>query len=216
MKKIYYFPGLISALLIPVLFWYYGNQKFEDINVSVIDIGLPAKEREGFKNTFASFEPVRNWNYQQIKIVPGTAKENSKLYVSELKQLQKRNEKESGIEFILDQNNSYGDFVSVLNDLEIAQQDQYAVDLEKTGHIFAVYNYIDPKVQYPEYECFLCNDTIDWGPAETVNAFESTRYGKIFNLFRTASKETSYIIFGFLLFLNISMLSIKERFQLHH
>ncbi|PTT20904.1 hypothetical protein DBR28_20545, partial [Chryseobacterium sp. HMWF028] len=204
------------ALLIPVLFWYYGNQKFEDINVSVMDIGLPAKEREGIKNTFASFEPARNWNYKKIKIDPSTAKQNSKLYVSELKKLQKRNENESGIEFILDQNNNYDDFVSVLNDLAIAQQEQYAVDLEKTGHIFAVYSYIDPEMQYPEYECLLCNDVVGWVPAETFNNFETTRYGKIFNLFTTASKETSYIIFGFLIFLNISMLSIKERFQLHH
>ncbi|MGX5686195.1 hypothetical protein ACWKWW_16735 [Chryseobacterium cucumeris] len=209
MKKIYYFPGLISALLIPVLFWYYGNQKFEDINVSVIDIGLPAKEREGIKNTFASFEPARNWNYQKIKIAPGTAKENSKSYVSELKKLQKRNEKESGIEFILDQNNSYGDFVSVLNDLAIAQQEQYAVDLEKTGHIFAVYSYIDPKVQYPEYECLLCNDVIR--PEYKPDFFE-----KIQLRLAELPKDTYYFIFGFLLFLNISMLSIKERFQLHH
>ncbi|PWW28097.1 MULTISPECIES: hypothetical protein [unclassified Chryseobacterium] len=209
MKKIYYFPGLISALLIPVLFWYYGNQKFEDINVSVIDIGLPAKEREGIKNTFASFEPVRNWNYQKIKIAPGTAKENSKSYVSELKKLQKRNEKESGIEFILDQNNSYGDFVSVLNDLAIAKQEQYAVDLEKTGHIFAVYSYIDPKVQYPEYECLLCNDVIR--PEYKPDFFE-----KIQLRLAELPKDTYYFIFGFLLFLNISMFSIKERFQLHH
>ncbi|BAP30591.1 uncharacterized protein CHSO_1554 [Chryseobacterium sp. StRB126] len=216
MKKIYYVPGLISAVLIPILFWYYGNQKFEEINISVMDIGLPAKEREGINNNFASFEPARNWNYRKIKVVPGEAQQNSKLYVSELKNLQKRNEKESGVEFILDQNNNYGDFVSVLNDLAIAKQEQYAVDLEKTGHIFAVYSYIDPKMQYPEYECLLCNDIIGWDSAETVNTFESTQYGKIFNLFRTASKETSYIIFGFLIFLNISMLSIKERFQLHH
>ena len=216
MKKIYYFPGLISALIIPVLFWYYGNQKFEEINVSVIDIGLPAKEREGDKNTFASFEPYRNWNYRKVKVAPGAAEQNSKLYVSELKNLQKKNEKESGIEFILGQNNTYGDFVSVLNDHHIAMQEQYTVDLEKTGHIFTVYSYVDPNAQPLEYECLLCNDTIDWGPAETVNIFESTRYGKIFNLFTTVSKETSYLIFGFLIFLNISMLSIKERFQLHH
>lgn len=209
MKKIYYFPGLISALLIPVLFWYYGNQKFEDINVSVIDIGLPAKEREGSKNTFTSFEPARNWNYQKIKIAHGTAKENSKLYVSELKQLQKRNEKESGIEFILDKDNTYGDFVSVLNDLAIAQQEQYAVDLEKTGHIFAVYSYIDPMVQYTEYEYFRCNDIIR--PEYKPDFFE-----KIQLLLTELPKDTYYFIFGFLLFLNISMLSIKERFQLHH
>lgn len=211
MKKIFYIPGLISAVLIPVLFWYYGNQKFEDINVSVIDIGLPAKEREDDKNTFASFEPYRNWDYKKIKIASGTAKENSKSYVYELKNLQKRNEKESGIEFILDQNNTYGDFVSVLNDLAIAKQDQYAVDLEKTGHIFAVYSYVNPKVQYPEYECLLCNDTIDWGPAETDNY-----YGKITTALTTLPKEIYFFIFGFLIFLNISMLSIKERFQLYH
>jgi predicted secreted acid phosphatase len=43
------------------------------------------------------------------------------LYVSELRKLQKRNEKESGIEFILGQNNKYGDFASVLNDFHIAK-----------------------------------------------------------------------------------------------
>ncbi|WPO89765.1 hypothetical protein [Chryseobacterium sp. HR92] len=209
MKKIYYFPGLISAVLIPILFWYYGNQKFEDINLSVVDIGLPAKEREGIKRTFASFEPVRNWNYKKINVSPGTAKENSKSYVDELKNLQKRNEKESGIEFILDQNNSYGDFVSVLNDLAIAKQEQYAVDLEKTGHIFAVYSYIDPKVQYPEYECLLCNDVIR--PEYKPDFFE-----KIQLLLTKLPKDTYYFIFGFFIFLNISMFSIKERFQLNH
>lgn len=28
MRKIFYVPGLIRALLIPVLFWYYGSQGF--------------------------------------------------------------------------------------------------------------------------------------------------------------------------------------------
>ncbi len=65
MKRIYYVPGLISAILIPILFWYYGNQKFEEINVSVIDIGLPAKLKEGKSNDIYSFEPIRNWNYKK-------------------------------------------------------------------------------------------------------------------------------------------------------
>lgn len=207
MKKVYYVPGLISAILIPILFWHYGNQKFEEINASMIDIGLPAKER--VKNTFASFEPYRNWDYKKIKIASGKAKENSNLYVSELKNLKKRNEKESGIEFILDQNNSYGDFVSVLNDLAIAKQEQYAIDLEKTGHIFAVYNYIDPKVQYPEYECLLCNDVIR--PEYNPDFFEKTQM-----LLTELPKDIYYFIFGFLIFLNISMFSIKERFQLYN
>lgn len=213
MKKIYYVPGLISAILIPILFWYYGNQKFEEINVSMIDIGLPSKLKEDRSNDMYSFESIRNWDYKKIKIEPYTAQRNSKLYVSELKNLQKRNEKESGIEFILDKNNTYGDFVSVLNDLEIANQAQYAVDLEKTGHIFAVYSYIDPNIK--QTECLLCNDTIDWAPTE-ADMFESSIYEKITKAFMPLPKEVYYFIFGFLIFLNISMLSIKERFQLHY
>jgi hypothetical protein len=47
MKKIYYFPGLISALLIPVLFWYYGSQRTHE-QYTVMDLGLPAKlKRKG-------------------------------------------------------------------------------------------------------------------------------------------------------------------------
>lgn len=211
MKRIYYFPGLISALLIPVLFWYYGNQKFEEVNVSVMDIGLPAKEREGIKNTFASFEPYRNWNYKKIQIDPGTAKQNSKLYVYELKNLQKRNEKESGIEFILDKNNTYDDFVSVLNDLEIAKQYQYAVDLEKTGHIFAVHYFIDPTLKDIDPSLIDRCGTGRYFPEEYYfKGFQKFEY-QLSHL----PQQAFYMIFGFLILLNISMLSIKDRFQIN-
>jgi len=198
MKKIYYFPGLISALLIPVLFWYYGNMKLEEANLRVMDIGLPTKLTGN--NYLYSFEPLRNWDYKQIKVNPNTAKENSNLYVSEMKALQKRNQKETGIEFILDKNNTYGDFASLLNDMEIAKQDTYAFDIEKTGHVFAVHYYKDPNAK--EVECLLCNDAI-------YTYAEPTFKDKFFKL----PKEAFFIIFGFLLFLNISMFSIKENLQ---
>ena len=60
-RKIYYVPGLISAIFIPFLFWYYGNQKLHEPIPNVIDIGLPAKSGS---STFATFEPLRNWKYQ--------------------------------------------------------------------------------------------------------------------------------------------------------
>ncbi|WP_343662929.1 hypothetical protein [Chryseobacterium mucoviscidosis] len=198
MKKIYYFPGLISALLIPVLFWYYGNMKLEEANLRVMDIGLPAKLTGN--NYLYSFEPLRHWDYKKIKVNPNTAKENANLYVSEMKALQKRNQKETGIEFILDKNNTYGDFASLLNDMEIAKQYTYAFDIEKTGHIFAVHYYKDPKAK--EVECLLCNDAI-------YTYAEPTFKDKFFKL----PKEAFFIIFGFLLFLNISMFSIKENLQ---
>ena len=138
LQKIYYVPGLISAIFIPLIFWFYGNRKLQEPIPNVIDIGLPAKSGS---STFATFEPLRNWNYKKIVVQPNTARKNSNYYVSEIKKLQKRNQKETGIEFIIGDNNSYDDFISILNDFEKSKQKQFGLDLDKTGHIFAVHIY---------------------------------------------------------------------------
>lgn len=202
-KKIYYVPGLISALLIPVLFWYFGNRKLNEPIPNVMDMGLPAKLND--KNYNYSFESFRNWNYQKIIVQPNSAKSNSKFYVSKLKELQKRNEKETGIEFILDNNNTYGDFASLLNDMAIAKQETYGLDLNKTGHLFATVNYQDPNAKEIKYDCLLCNDTI-------YNEYNPTIFDDSQFFIKQLPKEAFYIIFGFLIFLNISMFSFKERF----
>jgi hypothetical protein len=213
MKRIYYVPGLISAVIVPVLFWFYINPYVDKTKYNVIDIGIPAKLREDRSNDIYSFEPVRNWDYKKIKVDPSKAKENSKFYVSEIKALQKRNEKDTGVEFILDHNNTYGDFVSLLNDMAIAKQETYAVDLEKTGHIFAVQGYKDPYKIDENYNGIRCgtrsdSDTVYYMDELNYRGLEKMNY--LFNL----PKQSYYILFGFLLFLNISMLSIKERFQI--
>ncbi|UFH33010.1 hypothetical protein LNP04_04625 [Chryseobacterium sp. C-71] len=200
-KKIYYVPGLISALLIPVLFWHFGNRKLSEPIPNVMDMGLPAKYNY-------SFEPLRNWNYQKIIVQPNSAKNNSAFYVSKLKELQKRNEKETGIEFILDNNNTYGDFASLLNDMAIAQQETYGLDLNKTGHLFATVNYQDPDIKEMDYVS-ICGGVIN-------TYVEENDYYKGYTKFKfqlsQLPKEAFYLIFSFLIFLNISMFSIKERF----
>ncbi|MDR6158121.1 hypothetical protein QF023_001637 [Chryseobacterium sp. SLBN-27] len=213
MKKIYYYPGLISALIVPVLFWYYINPYIDNTAYNIVDFGLPAKFHDDKEPGFGSFEPLRNWDYKKIKVDPSKAKENSKFYVSEIKALQKRNEKDTGVEFILDHNNTYGDFVSLLNDMAIAKQETYALDLEKTGHLFATVNYIDPKAEKSEeMDCLLYHDVI-YNFVDVKPNFKQY-YLSIFQNLSNLPKGAYYIIFGFLLFLNISMLSIKERFQI--
>lgn len=206
-KKIYYVPGLISALLIPVLFWYLGNRKLNEPIPNVMDLGLPAKYNPNIplKEQFMTFEQVRDWDYQKIIVEPNSAKNNSKFYVSKIKELQKRNKKETGIEFILDDNNTYGDFASLLNDMAIAKQDRYGLDLDKTVHLFATVSYIDPNVKEIEYDCLLCNDVI-------YNEYKPTFFDDSQFFIKQLPKEAFYIIFSFLIFLNISMFSIKERF----
>lgn len=143
-KKIYYFPRLISATIIPILFWYLGNRKFNEINLFAKEIRIPAKIEKDSSNLQSTFEPFRNWNYKKINIPPGQASENQNYYISELKRLQQKNEKETGIEFSLNDQNNLQDFIAVLDALEISKQDIYGIDAEKTYHIFAPHIYVDP------------------------------------------------------------------------
>lgn len=206
MKKISYVPGLISALLIPILFWYYGSQRVHP-QYTVIDLGLPAKHKFGDKydNTFEQF---RNWNYQKIVVKPNTALQNQQYYVSELKKLQARNEEETGIEFVIDDQNNYQDFIALIDAMKLAKQESYGVDVEKTDHFFALHFYKDLNKIEKAYDVIGgCVVYIDNFKKDTLNLMKPETF------INHVPKQTYYIIFGFLLFLNISMLSIKENLQ---
>ena len=203
LQKIYYVPGLISAIFIPLIFWFYGNRKLQEPIPNVIDIGLPAKSGS---STFATFEPLRNWKYQKIIVQPNTARKNSAYYVSEIKKLQKRNQKETGIEFIIGNDNSYDDFISLLNNMQIAQQDTWCLDLEKTGHFFVTVNYKDSNAK--KIDTFsICGGVI-------FEHYEPTLFEKItyqFSEFGKLPKQAFYLIFSYLILLNISILSLVRK-----
>lgn len=141
-NKIYYFPGLISALLIPILFWYYASQRVHK-PYTVLDLGIPAKHKynDSIDNTFESF---RNWNYKKIIVESNTALQNQQYYVSELKKMQAKNEKETGIEFVIDDKNNYQDFVALMDAMKLADQENYGIDVEKTNHFFVIHEYKAP------------------------------------------------------------------------
>jgi hypothetical protein len=218
MKKIY-FPGLISALLVPVLFWYYINPHVDKTVYNVIDFALPIKLAKDKSNFDSTLEPLRKWSFKRIKVDSGKAKENSKLYVSEIQQLQQNNKKNTAIEFILNEQNTYGDFVSLLNDMAIAKHESYALDMDKTGNFLVPVIHKSQKIEGEEFECLLCDDVIrDYEDPSITDAIldfiKRHFYSIFFEDISKLPKGAYYIIFGFLLFLNISMLSIKERFQL--
>lgn len=202
--KIFYVPGLISAILIPLLFCYYGNRKLNEPIQNTISIGLPARyeTKTPLNKQLLTFERLRNWDYKKIIVKPNEARKNSRYYVSELKKLQKRNQKNTGVEFIIGNNNSYDDFISILNDLEIAQQDTYALDIDKTGHLFATVNYKDPnKIEEP---CYLCNDVI-------VEYYDPSFYEDSKYYLSHLPKQAFYLIFGYLFLLQVSVLSLIRK-----
>lgn len=206
MKKMYYLPGLISAVLIPVLLWYYGSQRIQP-QYAVLDLGLPSKETYNPGNTF---EPYKNWNYKKILVKPNTALQNQQYYVSELKKLQARNKKETGIEFIIDDHNNYQDFIALMDAMKLAGQDNYGVDIEKTSHFFALHFYKDPNEVEKRHimDCGTGDAIIFYRMDDDYKGLEKFKY------LLELPKQSYYIIFGFLLFLNISMFSIKENLQI--
>jgi len=207
MKKIYYLPGLISAVLIPLLFWYYGSQRIHP-QYMVMDLGIPAKHKynDTLDNTL---EPYRNWSYKKIIVKPNTALQNQQYYVSELKKLQARNEKETGIEFIIDDRNTYRDFIALMSTMELAKQETFGIDVGKTGHFFAIHFYKDPN------EGIYSNAGCTVG-GEYHERKDQINFSDLESLVKNLPKQLFYILFGFLFLLNFSMLSIKERFQMPH
>lgn len=199
---------MISAVLIPILFWYYGNQRVQP-QYTVLEIALPYKKAYSAEadNTF---EPFRNWNYQKIVVKPNTAFQNQKFYVSELKKLQERNEKETGIEFIIDDRNNYQDFIALINAMKLAGQDSYGVDMEKTNHFFALHFFKDANIVEKSHriKCGTDDATVVYRMDDDYKGVEKLKY--LLDL----PKQSYYIIFSFLLFLNISMFSIKEKLQI--
>lgn len=212
MKRVYYFPGLISALVIPVLLWHFGNRKIEEITTSVIDFRIPAQLKKDNSNYNDTHEPLRSWNFKKIEVPAGKAKENSGVYVSEVKALQQRNEKHTGLEFILGKENTYGDFVSILNDMHISRHDEYGLDLEKTGNLIVPVTYLNPLAE----SCRLCGDVIeviDDGPLLSVSLYEPSIFDNIQDFLSQLTKEAYFLLLGFLILSYFSIVSFKERFQ---
>ena len=117
-----------------------------------------------------------------------------------------RNEKETGIEFVLNDENSYGDFVSVLNDFAIAQHERYGIDLDKTGHLFAVTDDKDPWIQQKIF---------DYGTSDMIGYKNERYYYEGFQKFQyQLSKlpiKAFYLAFSFLILLQISVLSLVRK-----
>ena len=202
---------------------YYTLYRFYRIT-NVIDVKLPSKDKNANikqeENNIENFLPLKRDHYSKITVDRNEAKNNSNLYVSEIRKLKNQNLENKGIEFVLDKNNTYGDFVSLLNDFHISKHEYYGIDLE-SGNLVVSTNYDVPQSVINTDNVQMCIEIVEIVDVPNkniwnyLNDFADTKFVNIFSEKIVQLPKGSFpIIFGFLLFLNISMLSIKERFQL--
>ena len=145
-KKIYYVPGIFSLLVIPLVFWSYGNNYIEENDFRVLSFNMPPKdymEEEQFADVFADMK------YDDVKVPPNFSADIELEYLNLVKDLQEKNIDKTAIRFQFTKDNTYGDIVNLLNIMETTEQPRYGWKLEE--NTFEVIH-----VKPIEYEVMAC------------------------------------------------------------
>ncbi|SMC76069.1 hypothetical protein [Moheibacter sediminis] len=127
-KKIYYVPGIISLIVIPLILWHYGTQYIQENDYRVLGFNMPPKdymEEEEFAEVFADMK------YDDVKVPSNFSYETELKYLNLVKDLQEKNIDKTAIRFQLTEDNTYGDIVNLLNIMEKAEQPRYGWKLEE-------------------------------------------------------------------------------------
>lgn len=206
-KKIYYVAGIISALLIPLLFLYYATPVYNQMSLRVIDIGLPAKAKKGEK--FFEYTRTEDWNYKTIIVKPGFDKKTEENFIREINQLKENDIDQTGIRFQLSNKNVYADIVNLLNISLKTEQERYGFDMFETNSFYILYKKADHEI----FSGIDGNGDCGFGyfDMNDYNYRTSNFWNKLIHY---SPKESYYLIFGFLMLIYCAMLRPKLTFKI--
>ncbi|SUX43344.1 hypothetical protein [Chryseobacterium indoltheticum] len=206
-KKIYYVAGIISALLVPLLFLYYATPVYYQMSMRVLDIGLPYKAKEGEKIPEYTQIPKEGWSYKTINVKPGFEAKTEEIFIKEINRLKENNVDQTGIRFQLSDKNVYADIIGLLNIMLKTKQERYGLDMEGTNSLYVLYK--KPLEYTTVFGCgggdagYLSIDEYNYDNANFWN-----------RLIYYSPKESYYLIFGFLMLIYCAMLRPKLSFNI--
>lgn len=207
-KKIYYVAGIISALLVPLLFLYYAIPVYNQMNMRVIDIGLPAKAKKGEEVPEYSKIPTEGWNYKKIDVKPNFDKKTEESFIKEINLLRENDVVQTGIRFQLSEKSSYADVVSLLNIMAKTKQDLYGLDTENTNSMYVLY--VKPKKSSEVLTCGLSYELV-YSDVDEDSYANVNFWNKLIHYF---PKESYYLILGFLMLIYCAMFRPKLSFKI--
>ncbi len=201
-KKIYYVSGLISALLVPLLFLYYAAPVYNQMDLRVITLGLPAKSKKGEKISEYTKIPTEGWSYKTINVAPHFDKKTEEFFIREINQLKKSNVDQTGIRFQLSNNNKYADIVGLLNIMLKTEQEIYGFDMDETNSFYLLHK------KHPEKADYVTCGTgyMTYINMEQYNYANADFWNKLINY---SPRQSYYLIFGFLMLIYCTMLKPK-------
>lgn len=183
-KKIYYVPGIISLILIPLILWNYGTKYIEENDLRVLGLNMPPKDYMEEKEFAEVFD---NMKYDDVKVPPNFTDEVEVSYFKLIRDLQEKNIDKTAIRFQFSDENTYGDIVKLLNLMEKTEQPRYGWKLDK--NTFEVIH-----IKQNEDNVLMCGGVISL-PEEkhNINILHS-----ISQFIQNIPKNTYPIIIGYL------------------
>ncbi|MCL1636590.1 hypothetical protein [Elizabethkingia bruuniana] len=113
---------------------------------------------EAYNTIENPFIPIKGWNYKKIIVSKNIDSATFKTYLSELKEIQKKNIKNTGIQFIFQKETTYNDFISIYNIMIKAKQEFFGFE-PITNSFYVLHIYREPINEQTE-PCLLCDDLI--------------------------------------------------------
>jgi len=208
-KKIYYIAGIISALLVPLLFLYYATPVYYEMSMRAIDIGLPYKAKKGEKVPEFAKISIEGWSYKTINVKPDFDGKTEEIFIKEINQLKENDIDKTGIRFQLSDKNVYADIVGLLNIMLKTKQEMYGLDMDETNSLYVLYK----KNHYQMFSGIDGNGGCGFGYFD-ADEYKFSKANFWDKLIHYSPKESYYLIFAFLMLIYCAMLRPKLSFKI--
>lgn len=154
-KRLYYVPGIISLLVIPLVFWFYVSNYIEQNDYRVISFNMPPKDH--FENYPEENYKV-NYHYKEVNVPVNFSKETEDNFFKLIKNLQEKNIDKSGIKFQFNSENTYNDIIQLLNLMEKTEQGRYLFDF-KDDNFYVIHDKVSTDLEVSPI--FICGGVLN-------------------------------------------------------
>lgn len=147
-RKIYYFPGLISLVLLPLLCCIYVQNEFQKRNYRLIEVNWwNPSWKENMPKGLYPFEIYPTRNYLTINLSTENLEKGKQLatFQQNLKKLILTKDTTNGLHVIFSKWSTYGDFIAILN---ILQKEKAIIYVLKDNDVW-VFNFYPRQIDSP-------------------------------------------------------------------
>jgi hypothetical protein len=204
-KKLYYIPGTISLISLPLLFYFYNIQYHEELVQTAIPIIVWNKNwTEKFPNLFSGNYPPKR-NYQDIYLTGDDKTDNIKLAFSELRvrEIIQQNDGANGVHYYFGEATTYASFIKVLDILRTEKAKKYMI---YDNDIWLLHD--PPEPVSKTIQGFICGTTYS---SAKMNEPERSHWLTFKKHFKDAGESSWQIFIAFMVLFGFTIFSVNNQ-----